>query len=180
MLTLDLQDFASAFERSGTLTMPVNGRPMAIPFSTRRYEEARKAFLAANPPPRRKPIKHKPVSPASEIGKTLKLSSAALLEVYAEDDPQHDREQAEWLAELGRTLAVACLDARVRDGERVYTDEEMLAFYRQHMTVQQAAEFVGKLSQLVTLEVQDAADFFGDDSDVPGASESLPSGDASP
>lgn len=175
MLTFDIQDFKTAFHRTGYINLMVAGKPQRIGFTTARYEETRVAYIEAHPFPGRTVVRSRFVKAGTPEAKELGLIRSAAVEVYkpASDDTEYTRAVGKWMAGLGRKLAAACLQVSLMAGGKPLSDEALEEFYAKAMTDSQASEFASQVQGLITLEDQDAIDFFESSSDVDGASESL-------
>lgn len=166
------EELRGAFQRSGTVKLRIKGASVAVEYSTKRYEEARRAFLAEVPYPRRKPVRTELVGADTPLGRQLQLSTAALFEVYSPATTADDAAVNAYHAELGRYLAAYCLEIELTDSATggALDERGRLDFYRGAMADQAANDVTVKLRQSVTLEVADLVDFSGPPS-APGGGE---------
>lgn len=174
MLTFDVQDFKQAFHRTGHIRLTIAGKPHQVPFTTERYEETRRAYIEAHPFPGRTVVGSKVIKPQSAEGKEMGISRPTIVEIVKArgEDTAWSQAVSRWSAGLGRALAAACLQVELQAGGVPITGEALTAFYESAMADSQASELVASMGALVSLEDQDAADFFESTSGVDGEPES--------
>lgn len=170
--SLDIGTLEDAFVRRGTILLPIGGKATPVAYSTKNYQSTRDAYIKANAMPRREPVSTKPVSPDSEMGKYLGLTSAALLGVFDPEDADFVRRRTEWTAGLGRELAANCLEVELQSGGEPLGMKERVAFFGRVMNVQQGLEFANLMMNAASLEVEATLDFSGSSSSSSGGSES--------